>query len=198
MEMKQCSNGHFYDASKFSSCPNCNSTSANVNMTRPLEVGPTMPVSNETQPVSPAASGKTYSMAAPNKGASADRERTVALIKHKTGIDPVVGWLVCIEGNDKGRDFRIHSDNNAIGRGENMDICIHGDNTISRENHAFISYDSRDKIFYFRPGDGRSIVRYNGKALFNTTEIVPYDIIELGETKLIFMPLCGERFDWSE
>ena len=46
MEMKQCSNGHFYDASKFTSCPNCNSPSANVNMTRPLEAGPTMPVSN--------------------------------------------------------------------------------------------------------------------------------------------------------
>lgn len=197
MEMKQCSNGHFYDASKFTECPNCNSASANVNMTRPLDVGPTMPVSREAQSAG-SASGHTYSMATPNKGAIADNERTVALIKHKTGIDPVVGWLVCIEGNDKGRDYRIHSENNAIGRGENMDICIHGDNTISRENHAFISFDAKDKIFYFRPGDGRSIVRFNGKALFNTTEIAPYDTIELGETKLVFIPLCGERFDWSE
>jgi hypothetical protein len=198
MEMKQCSNGHFYDASKFSECPNCNSSSANVNMTRPLEVGPTMPVSRGAESVDSGSSGHTYSMATPNKGASADRERTVALIKHKTGIDPVVGWLVCVAGTDKGRDYRIHSDNNAIGRSETMDICIHGDNTISRENHAFISFDAKDKIFYFRPGDGRSIVRFNGKALFNTTEIAPYDVIELGETKLIFVPLCGERFDWSE
>ncbi len=198
MEMKQCSNGHFYDASKFSECPNCNSSSANVNMTRPLEVGPTMPVSRGAQTADSGSSGHTYSMSAPNKGASADGERTVALIKHKTGIDPVVGWLACVEGADKGRDYRIHADNNAIGRSEAMDICIHGDNTISRENHAFISYDAKDKIFYFRPGDGRSIVRFNGKALFNTTEIAPYDVIELGETKLIFIPLCGERFDWSE
>ncbi len=197
MEMKQCSNGHFYDASKFPECPNCNSASANVNMTRPLDAGPTMPVSRESQSVG-SASDRTYSMATPNVGGVADNERTVALIKHKTGIDPVVGWLVCIEGSDKGRDYRIHSENNAIGRGENMDICIHGDNTISRENHAFISFDAKDKIFYFRPGDGRSIVRFNGKALFNTTEIAPYDTIELGETKLVFIPLCGERFNWNE
>ncbi len=197
MEMKQCSNGHFYDASKFSECPNCNSASANVNMTRPLEVGPTMPVSRPAQTSGSDPAERTSSMSAPKKGA-ADNERTVALIRHKTGMDPVVGWLICIAGTDKGRDYRIHSDNNAIGRSEAMDICIHGDNTISRDNHAFISYDARDKIFYFRPGEGRSIVRYNGKALFNTTEIVAYDVIELGETKLLFVPLCGERFDWGE
>lgn len=196
MEMKQCSNGHFYDASKFTSCPNCNSPSANVNMTRPLEAGPTMPVSKGIQGFSN--NSAANSMNTPIKKVSADSERTVALIKHKTGIDPVVGWLACIEGPDKGRDYRIHSDNNAIGRSESMDICIHGDNTISRENHAFISYDSKDRIFYFRPGDGRGIVRLNSKALFTTAEIAPYDTIELGETKLIFIPLCGERFDWSE
>ena len=31
-----------------------------------------------------------------------------------------------------------------------MDICIKDDETISRENHAVVSFDARDKIFYFR------------------------------------------------
>lgn len=33
-----------------------------------------------------------------------------------TTFDPVVGWLVCIKGATKGTDYRIHSQNNYIGR----------------------------------------------------------------------------------
>jgi hypothetical protein len=28
-------------------------------------------------------------------------------------------------------------------------------------------------------------------------ELQPYDRIELGETKVLFVPFCGERFVWS-
>ena len=78
-----------------------------------------------------------------------------------------------------------------------MDICIRGDETISRENHAVISFDSKDKIYYFSPGDGRNIIRLNGKAIFATAEIYAYDTIEIGKTNLTFIPLCGERFEWA-
>ncbi|WP_424766536.1 hypothetical protein [Paenibacillus sp. sgz302251] len=30
------------------------------------------------------------------------------------GIDPVVGWLVCVEGPHKGNDFRLHSERNLL------------------------------------------------------------------------------------
>jgi hypothetical protein len=78
-----------------------------------------------------------------------------------------------------------------------MDICIRGDDTISRENHGIISYDGKDNIYYFSPGEGRSIVRMNGKALFATAELTAYDTVELGNTKLMFVPLCGEGFSWK-
>ena len=102
-----------------------------------------------------------------------------------------------MEGREKGRDYRIHTDNNYIGRGDKMDICIRGDDTISRENHAIISFDARDKIYYFSPGDGRSIVRLNNKAIFATNQIQAYDVVEIGKTKLVFIPLCGEKFEWE-
>ena len=192
MEMKRCPNGHFYDQSKYPECPYCSGASANANVTVPLNagVGPTMPVAPSAGRTAPIAGDSA-------SGGPADSERTVALIRHRIGIDPVVGWLVCVEGPEKGRDYRIHSDNNFIGRSEKMDICIRGDDTISRENHAVVSYDMRDKIFYFSPGDGRSIVRLNDKALFMTSEIHTYDRIEVGNTKLVFLPLCGEEFDWE-
>lgn len=149
-------------------------------------------------------SGKTLPLAPEGSTASKkieypdDDGRTVALIKKSIGIDPVVGWLVCINGEEKGRDYRIHADNNFIGRSERMDICIRGDETISRENHAIISYDTVDKMYYFSPGDGRSIVRYNGKALFQTTELKSHDRIIIGKTELVFVPFCTEAFTWME
>lgn len=126
-----------------------------------------------------------------------DDGRTIAVVHQDMGIDPVVGWLVCVSGKEKGRDYRIHSDNNYIGRSEKMDICVRGDETISRENHAVVSYDTIDKIYYFSPGDGRNIVRHNGKAIFQTVELNAYDRVIVGKTELIFMPLCGKDFEWS-
>jgi hypothetical protein len=202
MQMKQCPNGHFYDQSRTPECPYCNSTSANINVTRPswldaeanssnktqCDIGVTIPVN--TQP----SADHTRSI---NDSVVVDSGRTQAVIKKEIGIDPVVGWLICVEGKDKGRDYRIHTDNNYIGRSEKMDICIRGDDTVSRDNHAIISYDNRDRIFYFSPGEGRSIVRVNGKAIFNTVEIKSYDKVELGNTKLLFCALCGEGFNWN-
>lgn len=192
MEMKQCAaGGHYYDASVHSECPYCQS--GNIGATMPLDLGRTMPL---TPPDAQSQSGSDGRTRAQSGGVS-DDGRTVAIIKEELGIDPVVGWLVSMEGKEKGRDYRLHTDNNYIGRSEKMDVCIRGDDTISRENHAIISFDARDKIFYFSPGDGRSIVRLNEKAIFATAEIHPYDVVEIGKTKLVFMSLCGEKFEWA-
>ena len=79
-----------------------------------------------------------------------------------------------------------------------MDICIRGDETISRENQAVITYDSNDNCFYFSTGDGRSIVRVNNKAIFQTVTLKAYDRLMIGKTELLFMPLCGEQFKWED
>ena len=189
MNMKQCpQGGHYYDGDVHQECPYCNA--ASIGATMPLDTG-------RTTPLIQGQGGSGSDNRTRAQGGVSDEGRTVAIIKEELGIDPVVGWLVSLEGNEKGRDYRVHTDNNYIGRGEKMDICIRGDDTISRENHAVISYDARDNTFRFTPGDGRSIVRLNDNGIFATTEIRAYDIIEIGKTKLVFMPLCGEQFEWS-
>ena len=110
----------------------------------------------------------------------------------------MVGWLVCIEGATKGTDYRIHSQNNYIGRSARMDISIPGDPHISAENSAIIAYDNEDRTFYFGPGSGRNIVRVNGKPALSVEKIEAYDVLTIGTTKLLFVPLCGDRFDWNE
>jgi len=114
------------------------------------------------------------------------------------GFTPVVGWLVCTDGPARGTDYRIRAGYNYMGRAEHMDICITGDMQIGRERHAMIAYDQEEKIFFFGPADGKSIVRLNGKMVMIPSELHPYDVITIGSTKLIFIPLCGERFSWDD
>ena len=123
--------------------------------------------------------------------------RTVSLVQKSLGIDPVVGWLVALNGKPRGCSFPLHSDNNFIGRSSNMDVCIEGDETVSSANHAFITYDSRDRIFYLTPGEVRSIVRKNSKPVLQPSELEARDRIEIGSTTLMFIPFCDSSFDWE-
>lgn len=206
MEMRKCVNGHYYDASVNPECPYCKSgtnTGKTVALGAVQGAGMNMSVdADEDSKTLPMGYSAQQASGAPVLSQSAgvnddDDGRTIAVVHQDMGIDPVVGWLVCVKGKEKGRDYRIHSDNNYIGRSEKMDICVHGDETISRENHAVVSYDSIDKIYYFSPGEGRNIVRHNGKAIFQTVELNMYDRVVVGKTELVFMPLCGSDFEWS-
>lgn len=114
------------------------------------------------------------------------------------GFAPVVGWLVAIEGPARGMDYKIRPGYNFIGRDEHMDICIKGDMKISRTKAAVIGYEPEERLFLFGPSEGKSFVKVNGKAVLGQTEIQDHDIIRIGSTKLIFVPLCDERFNWDE
>lgn len=114
----------------------------------------------------------------------------------KEDMDPVVGWLVCVEGKDRGRDYRIHTERNFIGRSAAMDIAIAGDEAISRENHAVVSYNPKNHGFRLAPGDSRGMVYLNDEEVLSATVLAAYDLIELDASKLMFIPFCGECFTW--
>lgn len=124
-------------------------------------------------------------------------EKTVGMMQSQMGFDPVVGWLACVEGPSRGKSYTIRGGVNAIGRSERMDIVITGDLKISSENHAKISYSDRHNRFSLLPGEGRNIVYLNDEEVFTPQPLKAYDLIDFGETKLLFIPLCGERFTWK-
>lgn len=204
MNMQRCENGHYYDKSKFAQCPYCNPAYGEVNRTVPLEqttgsfdtgfggfngfsggfgdesssdIGVTVPlqtVSEVTVAIVPEnASGKSY--------------------------DPVVGWLVCVDGPEKGTDYRIRGGNNGIGRGGTAQIRIQSDSSISKENMALVAYDTRTRKFFFAAGDGRNLIYINEELLLphQSRELHAYDRILLGRSTLLFMPLCGGEFSWE-
>lgn len=113
-------------------------------------------------------------------------------------FNPVTGWLVCVKGPSKGTDYRVRSQYNYVGRAKHMDICISGDEYISAEKAAIIAYDEMEKKFFIAPGMGHNLIRLNDKMVMGSELLHPYDKITIGKTTLLFVPLCGDQFDWAE
>ncbi|MBO4604151.1 MAG: FHA domain-containing protein [Clostridiales bacterium] len=129
---------------------------------------------------------------------SEDVGKTVAVMKRNMDTEPVVGWIVCVEGKNKGKDFRVLAKNNTIGRGDKMDICITGDNAISRENHARLAYDEKHNAYYLIPAESTNSIYVNEEPIYVPTIIKTGDLLELGESKFIFTAFCSDRFNWKD
>jgi hypothetical protein len=112
------------------------------------------------------------------------------------GADPVTGWLVCVLGPDRGRDYRIKIEKNFIGRSPSMDIAIQNDESISRERHAVVAFDPKKQAFWLAPGETAGLVYLNGELVQAPVQLKEHDTIELGNSKLVFIPFCGARYQW--
>jgi hypothetical protein len=124
---------------------------------------------------------------------------TVGAYAHlDVAVDPVVGWLVCIAGPDKGRDWRLVSGRNGIGRGEDMAVRLAGDPSVSRDRHAVLGFDPRTGGFQLAPGDGQALVYCNGATVLVPLTLAAHDRIELGNSTLLFLPLVGPGFRWDD
>jgi hypothetical protein len=182
MALKRCENGHYYDPGKHSNCPSCS--------VQHIDFSPTTPKADVAAALHPPP-------LRPAPRPAIDAGKTVPMVRMKAGIDPVVGWFVCVQGADRGRDFRIRSEKNFIGRADTMDICIPGDESISRENHAIVSFNPKNTQFKLHPGDSRVLVYLNGDEVDTPRPLNAGDKIELGQTTLMFVPLCGGSFSWD-
>jgi hypothetical protein len=184
MPLKRCEKGHYYDASKHSTCPSCGVGDLQFKKTEPRRPAPVDDpdgIGDRVRPPAPADDGKTRRI-----GMGADVE-----------FDPVVGWLVCVEGKNRGRDYRLRREKNFIGRSEAMDVCILGDETISREKHASVSFNPKNNQFKLHPGDGRGLVYLNGEEVDTPVPLKPKDTIEIGQHKLMLVSLCSDEFKWE-
>ena len=113
--------------------------------------------------------------------------------------DPPVGWLVVIRGPGQGNFVAIGNGSNSVGRDADDRIRIDfGDETISRRGHSTITYDPRGKKFYLQHGSGKNLTYLEGNPVLAPTELAGFSKIAIGNTELLFVPLCCEQFDWEE
>ena len=194
VKMVQCPFGHYYNAALHASCPECaRNAAASGNAARGAAPGS----GNFTPTEAP---GGPFPGTVPvDGGAEGDPFGYTVIGGDLHGpdqLEPVVGWLVCVEGPMRGLDYRIHAGYNYIGR-EVGDIHIAGDMQISRQNHAMVAFDAEEQSYYVGPSAGRNLIKVNGKTVLNAMELHSYDVISIGSTKLLVIGLCGEKFRWE-
>lgn len=191
--MIQCNEGHFYDEARYPACPYC-STSIDAGMgssakTVALQRQAPLPGGYESNPTLP--------LRPVEQPGAAVSPKTVRLMRPtEAAIDPVVGWLVAIEGPETGQDFRLHSEKNFVGRDSSMDVSLSRDEAVSRQKHATVVFEPQKQQFWLLPGDESGLVYLNGEAAYVPVRLNANDILQLGKTKLILVPFVSETFSW--
>ena len=207
MRQTRCEKGHFYDADRYASCPHCANMAGgmpqgNPTVTKTLDDQVTVTLG---KPEQAAQMEQVVQMAPKSEGVAAEIREVVPFDDEpvtqgffKKDSDPVVGWLVCTKGVHKGEDFRLRVGRNFIGRGQDMDIKLTGENTVSRDKHAIVLYEPNQRIFLAQMGESHELVYLNGELLLSNAQMKAYDRIQLGDAELMLVPCCGENFDWQE
>lgn len=196
--MIQCNDGHFYDEGKYSTCPYCavgsemamGSSAKTVALNRNPEALPASADANKTVPLRPGAPPPTAPAASP---------KTVRLVRPSAAqIDPVVGWLVAVDGPECGQDFRLHAEKNFVGRDNTMDVALCRDEAVSRQKHATVVFEPQKQQFWLLPGDESGLVYLNGEVTYTAVKLNPRDTIQLGTSKLVLVPFVDDSFRWPQ
>ncbi len=201
MKLTKCSNGHFYDSDIYSSCPHCGGgVSPDEGRTVPFQDAPGSG-DRETLDLDSYNSSEGMGGVAP---VDEDDNKTISIYQSKKAVEsgavsaaPTVGWLVCTKGKFYGQDFRLKSGRNFIGRGSQMDICLAGENSVSRERHATIIHEPRKNIFIAQPGESRELFYINGNVVLSPVQMKKNDVMQIGDVQLMLIPCCDEAFNWE-
>lgn len=178
MGIERCSSGlHYYDSNKYERCPYCDAMAGDDPKT--IAMKRELPVMEDVVTIS---------------GVSKDFDdvKTIGVYSKSKGNDYVSGWLVCVEGAERGRDYRIYQGRNFVGRETDMDICIQGDTTISRKNHCAVVYDERNNQFFIMPMENS--VYLEDSMINGAVPLIGGQKITIGNSIFVFIPFCvGER-----
>ncbi len=105
------------------------------------------------------------------------------LIRDKS--NQVVARLVIIEGPGTGNALNIYSGTNQIGRGDDMRVQINfGDDTISRQQHAVLTFDLKNLEVRIYDGGKPGGLWVNGTRVTSDQAVKTGDLIKLGETTM--------------
>lgn len=221
----RCINGHWFNADKFSACPHCGAKetviseepggvaggAGTIRTGKPDwgRSGSENPGGNipETEILFPPGGGSVHpvqvSKISEKETPWTDKTpkgiediKTITIYADEQGEEPVTGWLVCVKGLYHGNSFSLKTGVNLIGREERSYVCLRRDAQVSRSRHAVLIYEPKKKVFYI--GEGESALTYcNGELVYGKRQLQAYDSIEIGGGEYLFVPFCGERFDWS-
>ncbi len=178
MAIVKCKRGHFYDDSKHSVCPLCEKSE--------IEIYPNWPPDNK---------GMNLTV----RPIPDDEGKTISVYESEKKDNPVTGWIVCITGPERGRDYRLYAGFNRIGRNPEADIFIGSDDKVSGKCHCSVVYDYKKNRFLLVPG--KDSLTYYGKEealLEKPVTLYTGERFHIGDSVFEFIPFCREGFSWEE
>jgi hypothetical protein len=226
MNFTRCAKGHLYDADQFPECPHCNGSAGkeeDISATVSYPSGTVKTVDNQgvTMPTTEAYTAWDNSI--PVSTVVTEEPSIVDLlkkarensttVKHESADDtlktmryspseniqsePVVGWLVCLNGEEAGRSYELKNGRNFIGRSTSMDVVLK-DQSVSRDRHAIIVYEPKKREFIVQPGESKELFYLNEDVVLSAQKIKSFDKLIIGNTELYFVPFCSENFAWED
>lgn len=195
MNLQRCPQGHFYDADAYPRCPHCDGSLASNTggITAPYDPNPPMPIrsNDETLSINPDGSGGSADKS------DIDSEKTIGYYSD-SGINPVVGWLVCTAGKNRGKEYRLVVGSNFIGRNKENNIALTGETSVSRSKHAVVVYEPKQNVFIALPGEATELSYVNDEVVLNAKPLKKNDRIKVGNVELMLIPCCDESFSWPQ
>lgn len=115
-----------------------------------------------------------------------------------TPEDPVVGWLVVVNGPGKGSDVVLGSGQNTIGRGKSARVRLDfGDPEISRDSHCLVTYERNKNQFFLTTGTGTNLTYVDDTPVMSPIQLMSCQEFTIGTTTLRFISFCDDGFSWS-
>ena len=208
MAIIKCSNGHYYDSDKYPQCPHCGNFSLDEDdRTMSARDLPTFDPADDDKTVSLVQGMAGVASVVPNYGNSSlpvngsafagrdDGEKTIGIYEAEKGAKYIVGWLVCISGPVRGRDYRLYPGFNRIGRDYGLNVAVMEDQGMSREAACSVVYDERGNKFYAVQQQAATAY-LNGTLLAGAVELSSGDVIKAGTSEFEFVAFCREGRVW--
>lgn len=197
MAIIRCSRGHYYDNEKFSQCPHCGIFAVEEDEKTVAMPMPGMIAGGDDDktvamtPLKAPAAGAVHTVPDVDED-----DKTISLYAEEKGVDFIVGWLVCVQGPERGRDYRLHQGFNRIGRDYKMDVAVMEDVSLSREAACAVVYDDKSNHFFAVQQTGADAY-LNGEALSGARELKTGDVLKAGNSEFEFVAFCREGRTWE-
>lgn len=99
---------------------------------------------------------------------------------------PAAASLVIVGGAGIGKSFALSDDYLRLGRGDDQDIRLAHDDTVSRRNHAIVGFVEERGRYAIFDGGKVNPIWVNNKQLKDIAFLSHGDIVRVGETSLRF------------
>ncbi|WP_317416101.1 FHA domain-containing protein [Thermophilibacter provencensis] len=190
MDFVRCERGHFYDrGANPGGCPFC----AQLDGEKGGEAEAATVL--EPEPV-----------AAPEPAPAPEPEPTPTSVPEPASFSPAavpldedltVGWLVCVAGPARGRSYALTAGRTFIGRAADMDVPLTEDPAVAERRQASVVFDPRTGRFSVTANETRELTYVNDELVYDHRDLREHDVLTLGSTRLLLVPLCGAGFSWA-